>query len=431
MIEPGSRHICLVTPGHLATNPRLVKEADALHAAGYRVSVVAGRFIDWADQADREFDSRPWRVHRTAFGPLAGKRRYLAQGIRRRLSRLIHHRSGRLAEWAFHPAIPALTRLACSIQADLYIAHNLAALPAAWQAARRHGAKLGFDAEDFHIGELSDSPENASARLHIRQIEGRYLPYCDYISAASPGIAEAYAATYSLPLPKVVLNTFPLSTAAPVPEPQPEPKWSSVYWFSQTIGPDRGLETAVQAIGLAHTKPRLYLRGNVSPEFASHLLALAARHGASERLVIESPAMPQEMSRLAAAHDLGLAAEVSTTKNHAICLSNKIFTYLLAGLPVLASDTEAQTRLALEFPDVIELYEQGNARSLAAAMDTGLSSPSQLLARKRAAWRLGQERFNWEKEQRNFLAIVSGVMGVPSLQEGRPSVLKHLGQGDA
>ena len=33
--------VCLVTPAHLASNPRLVKEADALHAAGYRTHVVA------------------------------------------------------------------------------------------------------------------------------------------------------------------------------------------------------------------------------------------------------------------------------------------------------------------------------------------------------------------------------------------------------
>ena len=29
------RRVCLLTPGHLSTNPRLVKEADALANAGY------------------------------------------------------------------------------------------------------------------------------------------------------------------------------------------------------------------------------------------------------------------------------------------------------------------------------------------------------------------------------------------------------------
>jgi len=38
--------ICLLTPGHVASTPRLVKEADALVDAGYRVHVVAGRHFE-------------------------------------------------------------------------------------------------------------------------------------------------------------------------------------------------------------------------------------------------------------------------------------------------------------------------------------------------------------------------------------------------
>jgi len=36
------KKICLVSPGHVASNPRLVKEANSLVAAGYDVRVVAG-----------------------------------------------------------------------------------------------------------------------------------------------------------------------------------------------------------------------------------------------------------------------------------------------------------------------------------------------------------------------------------------------------
>ena len=37
------KRLCLVSPGHPASNPRLVKEAAALHGAGYDVTVVCGR----------------------------------------------------------------------------------------------------------------------------------------------------------------------------------------------------------------------------------------------------------------------------------------------------------------------------------------------------------------------------------------------------
>ena len=41
-MKPPARRICLITPGHVASTPRLVKNADALAAAGYEVHVVAG-----------------------------------------------------------------------------------------------------------------------------------------------------------------------------------------------------------------------------------------------------------------------------------------------------------------------------------------------------------------------------------------------------
>ena len=46
--------ICLISPSHVASNPRLVKEADALHAAGYDVHVVAGWYFPPLDRHDAE-----------------------------------------------------------------------------------------------------------------------------------------------------------------------------------------------------------------------------------------------------------------------------------------------------------------------------------------------------------------------------------------
>jgi siroheme synthase len=54
--------VCWVTTGHPSTNPRLVKEADALIDAGYAVHVVACKFAGWANCADRRFEARPWTV---------------------------------------------------------------------------------------------------------------------------------------------------------------------------------------------------------------------------------------------------------------------------------------------------------------------------------------------------------------------------------
>ena len=63
--------VCLVTTGHPSTNPRLVKEADALAEAGYDVRVVATKFWQWASEADAAFDNRPWPISYVRFGEMA------------------------------------------------------------------------------------------------------------------------------------------------------------------------------------------------------------------------------------------------------------------------------------------------------------------------------------------------------------------------
>jgi len=411
MAHLGKRRICLVTPGHLSTNPRLVKEADALAAAGYEVSVVSARFIHWADEADDEFSSRPWRVRKVTFGPIAGRAKRVAQSLRRRVCLLAYKHFGRCAVLAFHPVIPALTRAACATSADLYIAHNLAALPAAFRAAKKHGAKLGFDAEDYHSGEFNVTPENALPLRLTREIERRYLPRCDYLTAASPGISKAYAEAYVVQEPTVILNVFPKAEAPAGPTPkgtaQPSP---SLYWFSQTIGSNRGLETVVEAISLSRSRPTFFLRGNPSPGYREQLTALAEKYGVGDRLGFLPPAPPGEMVRLAAEFDVGIASEPGHSLNNRLALSNKMFTYILAGIPTLASDTTAQSEMALKMAGAAFVCPQRDARGLAAKMDDLLLSPHALASARQAAWEYGQHRFNWEAEQRSLLQVIESIL---------------------
>src|SRR5262249_3438816 len=146
----------------------------------------------------------------------------------------------KFADWGFSLYARALARAAGQSPADLYIAHYPGALPGAAMAARRHEGVYAFDAEDFHLGDHPDTPLFRREKQMVRAIESRYLPGCVYVSAASPGIAEAYADAYRIARPTVIFNVFPRSqgpsASTPAGSAIPGP---SLYWFSQTIGPDR------------------------------------------------------------------------------------------------------------------------------------------------------------------------------------------------
>lgn len=408
------KKICLVSSGHVGSNPRLVKEADALHSRGAEVVVIALDVTQKSHVQERDhavIKEAGWSCKRVRIPRGIGR---LARAGARRLARRVYAmgiRPGFLTDLAYNPDIFWLMGAANDVGADLYIAHNLAALPAACHAARKHGARLGFDAEDFHSGELPATAENALVTRLVRDIEQRYLPRCDYLTAASTGIAKAYVDAYGVQEPTVILNVFPKAEAPAASTTKgtacPSP---SLYWFSQTIGPDRGLETVVEAIALSRSSPTLFLRGNPSHGYQQQLTALAKKHGVSDRLRFLSPALPSEMVRLAAEYDVGIASEPGHTQNNDLALSNKLFTYMLAGIPTIASATTAQSEMAIGMTDVVVIYPQQDAQALSAEMDKLLLSSHVLANARQAAWQLGQAQFNWDVEQTGLLNVVENVL---------------------
>ena len=59
--------VCIVSPGNLASNPRVLKEADALREAGYAVTAVVGDYTEALRPFDDEISARvPWQVVRVA-----------------------------------------------------------------------------------------------------------------------------------------------------------------------------------------------------------------------------------------------------------------------------------------------------------------------------------------------------------------------------
>mgnify|MGYP006292806309 CR=1 FL=1 len=417
--------ICLVTPGQPSTNPRLVKEADALHEVGYDVQVVACKYQAWADEADSAFEDREWSATWLHYGPMASRPRDLWQRGRRRVAKELVRFTGPqpgLTEWAFHYIIPELTHRVRQVPADLYIAHNLAALPPASHAAHQHGAKLGFDAEDFHRGELPDTPENELDRTLTAALEERYIPHCDYVTAASDGIAEAYAETLDIERPTTILNVFPWKERdRSVPddalaEETPEGK-RSLYWFSQTIGPDRGLQDALRALPSLPDDVILSLRGQWSTGYEEPFREEARRLGVSDRIRHLDLVPPDELIPRTEQHDVGLALEQpSVSTNRKICLTNKLFTYLLSGLPFVATATPGQRSVIDELPEVAHSYGPG-------AIDEFVEAATILLntnGLRDAALQAARDRYCWDVEKETFLTIVQETLAGRSSRRKGP-----------
>jgi glycosyltransferase involved in cell wall biosynthesis len=390
-----------------------VKEADALSEAGYEVTVLYCFWSEWALQADAKLlNIKKWKSFLIGGAPLSNKVLYYYTRLRTKLCKellRVFRGVALLDPYVQCRCYSELLNKARSIRADLYIAHNLGALPVALRAAHSVGAKFGFDAEDFHRGE-SVSSDSLQSQL-VKRIEDSYLPQVNYLTVASPLIGEAYQELYPALEAHVINNVFSIQDR-PSRLKCSTRQSLQLFWFSQTIGVNRGIEEAIQAIGVTR-KPDicLHLLGFCTEAMKIYLKNLSADRGlVDDQLVFMSVVAPDQLVSLSSQFDIGLALEPGFSTNNDIALSNKILTYVLAGNAVIASNTRGQAAFMQQYPAIGKTYIIGNVEAFASQIMYFYENRAALNECRKNAWELGQRELNWEKEQTKFLALVDSVL---------------------
>lgn len=417
--------ICIITPGQPSTNPRALKEADAIAQTGHEVRMICSYWAAWATGFDEKLQRESgWTFEYAGGRPGSNALRYyrtrLRYGGARRLLRWFPH-SQSIQVLSLGRTVTELRKAAESYVADLYIAHYPGALPAAVAAAERHNARFGYDAEDFYSAPSEAGPDELQSA--VEACERRYLPLCSYVTAASPGIRAAYATKYSECLhsdPAVILNVFPLAQRPEHFRPTESEGPLRLYWFSQTIGRTRGLEDIVRAMGAVRNLPiELHLRGVWQPGYKEELGYTAQQAGVPpERIISHEPAEPTEMVRKAAEYDAGLAVEPASGINANLTVSNKLFTYLLAGNAILATATDGQKAVFDLLRNGGLCFHPGDTGDVAKTLKLWFQNRDTLDVVRRSNWESGARLFNWDVEKVKFLDLIDNALSTGNIGEG-------------
>jgi glycosyltransferase involved in cell wall biosynthesis len=408
--------ICSITPHQLLNNPRIVREADALAAAGHDVRVVSVRKTPADSGQDAAIAAgRRWRwqsvdIERTP----AGRWRWFATGARQKVAGALWRRLRRgagLASRAYARTYSETIRLAASEPADLIIAHTQPMLAPAASAARRLGCAWSFDCEDLLSEEYGEGLDDAAHQALIRYLEHRFLPCADAVTVASPAFGPWLADRCGVRRWTFVANVPPLSQfpAEMRPGYPSERPHLSLYWFSITAGPLRGLEDAVRALPLVAVPVRLHVRARMLPGYEQELRALAASLGVADRLECHDLVPASEVVRAASAHDVGLALMQPCCENHELAVPNKIYAYMAAGLAVAATATRGQRAVLETTPGTGIAYAPGDHAGLAAGLNELAHNPDRLQAARAEAFRLARSRFNWDVEQQVLLEAIARI----------------------
>jgi glycosyltransferase involved in cell wall biosynthesis len=112
----------------------------------------------------------------------------------------------------------------------------------------------------------------------------------------------------------------------------------------------------------------------------------------------------------ASLHHIGLALEPGFSINNNIALSNKLFTYLLAGNAVILSSTPAQELFYRQYPQTGWCYSPGDIEGLVHIIEQAYHDEPLLTGKRQQAWKLANTILNWENEQQQLLALVKATI---------------------
>lgn len=406
-------HILILTSSHLCRNPRVVKEASLLGAAGYDVTVMSLSVQSRFERMDLDL-IRGLPFRRTVID-------YASRTPVHRLADLFQRTATFGARWAcmqfglelarsLGPAHPLL-RFARSLPTDLTIVHTEIPIWAA-QHLICDGRRVAVDVEDWYSEDLLFSDRRSRPIRLLRHAESFALNHCIYSTATSQSMADALAAAYHCRPPLVVRNSFPL---------QPSPRTGrpsgagppAFIWFSQTIGPGRGLELFLSAWAQTKNVSRVTLLGDERPGYRQHLLSrLPAARRADVRFI--PLVTPEELPSKLAEFDLGLALEPHSPLNRDITITNKILQYMNAGLALVATDTSGQCEVMRAAPNTGLLVKVHETADLARQLDALLGEPARLRAMQFASRAAAEREFCWEREAPRLLTAVERAIAEPS-----------------
>jgi glycosyltransferase involved in cell wall biosynthesis len=392
----------------------LVKEADALHEAGY--DVVAGYRADGpTDRDDAILKGKPWRWHRIDMARGRQPFAWMRAAARQRVAEWIVRggvRSALVERAAYCRGDGVLTRWASAQNAALYIAHTQPVLAVAAAAAIMRGAPFAFDCEDLLGEDAADGGRAPWRQPMIAHLERRHLPRAAFVSATSVPMAEYLAGRYGLRTTRVWHNCFPAADAAMLRGPADRPAPTGpveLAWISATVGPGRGLEDIFAVLPKLGRRVALHLYGAIASgqsEWLEQQLAPVRERSS----VVMHPLQPADaMLAALARHQIGLSLDGDATLNRSLTVSNKFFLYLQAGLACIATDTPGHRSVIAPGAGYGGMYRPGDVRSLALLLET-LTQPLALAAAQRAAWIAGRTRYVWEHEKPLFLDTVAGAL---------------------
>lgn len=319
----------------------------------------------------------------------------------------------RFKPWFLIKAIQVLTRGALDLwrtPADLYHAHDYNALPACYLAARLRRKPLIFDAHELPLVDPNVTRWQLLCAMYVRLLRA-IVPRCAGIITVSPPIASELAHRYGGPAPIVLRNIPPYR--APTQRDHLRQRLDlgphmRIALYQGSLQDDRGLDTLIHAAKFLDPNIVIVLMGRGPRQLT--LQRLIAHEGVGSAVWIIPPVAYDELLNWTGSADIGLIVNpASYSQNVEMCLPNKLFEYLMAGVPVLSSRLAAVEAIIADY-DVGRIVDPLEPEPVARAVSALLADHDGLERMRRNAMIATQRDLKWEVEQERLIDLYHQIL---------------------
>ena len=284
---------------------------------------------------------------------------------------------------------------------DVLVSNDLDTLLANHLAKKcKRKCTLIYDSHEFFtaVPELVSRPKVQKIWLRIEQL---IFPTLTDIYTVNDSIASIYSDLYDKDV-KVVRNisqrwlpdSLPSKAALNIPENVP-----LIILQGAGINIDRGAEEAIEAMQNINAVLLIVGDGDVLPQIKERVRKLQLEN--KVRFYGRRPYL--EMMQYTWHADLGLTLDKDSNPNYEFSLPNKVFDYMHAGTPIIATNIKEVAKVIHKY-DIGIVMEEFDSRVLAKTINDLLQNEERLEALK-SHCKKAAEIENWENETKVLASI--------------------------
>ena len=293
----------------------------------------------------------------------------------------------------------ALRALPIVARANVIHCNDLGALAMGnvWRVARFGHMKLVYDTHEFAMNDRSG--ETLFTMWLKRRLENICIRAAKLVICVSPTIVRAYHAIHRIPRPTLVMNCPPLQILAHgdvVRTTLGLRKDQRIFLYQGRLTTGRGIELLMDSFEARKGDRNVIVFMGHGPSEQS----IRDRSAACPSIQLLPAVPPQELLSWTASADYGVCFIEDSCLSYRYCLPNKLFEYMMAGIPVLASNTIDVRRL-VEKEGVGIVARTNTIAGFEEALD-------KLLLEDPSTWRNNARKasitYCWEKQEARMLA---------------------------